>query len=78
MEGSKKGEDQVVGITSFGHVQGCGIPGLPGVYSEISFHREWIKTRGYGVSRIYPVPFCGEPFFCVLLLCQNSCRGGCS
>lgn len=60
LEGARKGEDQVVGITSFGHTAGCGIPGLPGVYSEVAFHKKWIETGGSGLSRNYDVPFCGE------------------
>lgn len=61
LEGSDNGEDQVVGITSFGHVEGCGRPGLPGVYTNVSHFLGWIFNEGQDESRIFEVPFCGNP-----------------
>ncbi|GMH32895.1 hypothetical protein BSKO_00729 [Bryopsis sp. KO-2023] len=60
LEGKGTGEDQVVGITSFGHVEGCGKPGLPGVYTNISHHIDWVVKEGAGQSRVFQVPFCGN------------------
>lgn len=61
LEGATTGGDQVVGITSFGHVAGCGIPGLPGVYTDTKFYQRWIDTEGANISRVYDVAFCGNP-----------------
>merc|ERR1711964_488268 len=38
--GSRTGTPVLVGITSFGIK--CGLPGVPGVYTEVSRYRDWI------------------------------------
>lgn len=35
----------VVGITSFG--KGCGIVGVPGVYTRVSYYIDWIEKRAF-------------------------------
>ena len=37
------GHHVLVGITSYGH--GCGKEGMYGIYSKISFYRDWIQSN---------------------------------
>lgn len=36
---------KIVGVTSFG--QGCGIVGVPGVYTRVSFYLDWVESVAF-------------------------------
>lgn len=38
----------IIGITSYG--MGCGTPGIPGVYTSILYHLDWIKNVMHSVK----------------------------
>lgn len=50
----------LVGIVSFGPIEGCAIPGYPGVYSRIANQWTWIKTKVCGDHSSPKPDFCTQ------------------
>lgn len=41
-------EDQLAGVVAWG--QGCGLEGMPGVYTSVAKYRQWIDSNLHKVS----------------------------
>jgi secreted trypsin-like serine protease len=57
-----KGCPYVVGVTSFGSKKGCAVAGTYGVYTRLSFFRDWIERNAPGTQFVDtpPVPMGAE------------------
>ena len=49
----RDGKPELTGITSWGHPDGCGYVGSPGVYANIFSMRKWIANRVSLIERKY-------------------------
>jgi len=44
----ENGRWTLVGVTSWGHPDGCALPGIPGVYAEVTGVMDWIRKHTSG------------------------------
>jgi secreted trypsin-like serine protease len=72
-----KGCPYVVGVTSFGSKKGCAVAGTYGVYTRLSFFRDWIESNAPGTQFVDapPVPMGAEAQSTLLRLLIDSFAG---
>lgn len=72
-----KGCPYVVGVTSFGSKKGCAVAGTYGVYTRLSFFRDWIERNAPGTQFVDtpPVPMGAEAQSMLLRLLIDSFAG---
>lgn len=72
-----KGCPYVVGVTSFGSKKGCAVAGTYGVYTRLSFFRDWIERNAPGTQFVDtpPVPMGAEAQSMLLRVLIDSFAG---